>query len=987
MCLSQEGSDKKMLDSGRSEEDDAVMDADEPRNRTRTRWIWAGVLALFGGVLLLWFVREPIARSYVDSLLAERQVDASYRITHFGFREQKLENLVVGDPANPDLLVRKAILRFGWSGSTPGLLGVEADGVRLNVAVRDGKLVLGQLDRLLPEPDGRPFVLPDLYLRLHDARARIDTPGGRIGVAIDGAGRLSNGFSGQLAAISERLELGGCGAVRPTIFLHVATVGGRPALDGPLRMARLRCGAVEVNKPETALDIMLGEDLVSWNGGARFATEAVRSGAYSATALRGRLTFRGDARATDARLRASVTGVRTPDLLPALDATPLAPFANALSEAGRVAARAADIDAALHLGAEQGGRMLRVGPLAIASRGGARLEFAASGRDGIAIRLPDGAMTIDGRLALSGGGLPEAVVNLAGHGGTVHMRPWQVPGGRLLLEQVRFDRGGLRGRLLIDGPLGDDGRIEGLALPLDMRRTAEGRMVLNPGCSPLSFRALSLAGIEAGPTRLTLCAPASGLGEGVVVEAPALAGTLGDESLRIGAASLRFDARRQAFVLASLAVRLGDSRLDVARIDGGVAGGHFAGASGKLEAVPLLISEGNGTWTLEKGALRLGGRIAVDDANSDARFYRLNGEDVVLTVKDGAIAVTGTLRSPISPQTVTHVRIDHDLGQGSGRALLDVPGLRFAPDLQPENLTRLTLGVVANVNGAVKGQGRIYWDRNGVRSDGDFSADSIDLAAAFGPVSRLSGKIHFSDLLEMVTPPGQEVRLGEVNPGVAVIDGVVRYQLLPGQVVRIESGRWPFSGGQLLLDPTTLDFGRPSERPLTFRIEGMDSALFVEQFDFRNISVSGVFDGVLPMVFDAQGGRIENGRLVVRKGGGTVAYVGPLSNEDLGRFAGMAFDALKSIRYDNLAIEMNGSLDGELVSRVLFNGVNKAPVGEKRELVKRFTNLPFRFNITITAPFRSLLNSAQAINDPRGLVQGALERERAAALVQQGFSR
>ena len=108
--------------------------------------------------------------------------------------------------------------------------------------------------------------------------------------------------------------------------------------------------------------------------------------------------------------------------------------------------------------------------------------------------------------------------------------------------------------------------------------------------------------------------------------------------------------------------------------------------------------------------------------------------------------------------------------------------------------------------------------------------------------------------------------------------------------------------------------------------------------------------------------------------------MGELSNEKLGRFAGMAFDALKSIRYDNLAIELDGSLDGEIVSRVIFNGVNKAPVGEKEAtgFTKQLTGLPFRFNIRISAPFRSLINSAQSINDPRGLVSDAIARQRAA---------
>ena len=82
-------------------------------------------------------------------------------------------------------------------------------------------------------------------------------------------------------------------------------------------------------------------------------------------------------------------------------------------------------------------------------------------------------------------------------------------------------------------------------------------------------------------------------------------------------------------------------------------------------------------------------------------------------------------------------------------------------------------------------------------------------------------------------------------------------------------------------------------------------------------------------------------------------------------FAKLAFDALKAMRYDALAVDLDGALDGELVSRVLFNGTNQTPSEARGGLLAQLTGLPFRFNITIRAPFRGLLNSVQAFSDPR----------------------
>ncbi|MGH6782912.1 MAG: YdbH domain-containing protein, partial [Sphingomonadaceae bacterium] len=319
---------------------------------------------------------------------------------------------------------------------------------------------------------------------------------------------------------------------------------------------------------------------------------------------------------------------------------------------------------------------------------------------------------------------------------------------------------------------------------------------------------------------------------------------------------------------------------------------------------------------------------------------------------------------------VAAVDIVHDLGAGAGKAVIDVANLRFGEALQPDSLTPLALGVVANVRGAVTGRGEIRWSGEGVTSSGVFRTQNTDLAAAFGPVTAATGEIRFTDLLGLVSAPGQRMYLGELNPGIAVLNGYIDYQLVADQKVRIEGGRWPFAGGELILDPTILDFGVEKERRLTFRVEGLDAAQFINQFQLKDINVTGIFDGTIPMIFDQHGGRIEGGRLVVREAGGTLAYVGQVSNENLGTFGSMAFDALKSIKYNRLAIELNGPLDAEMVTQVRFTGTNQGTVDVAAgSMTRQFMGLPFIFNITIKAPFRGLLNTARSFTDPSLLIR------------------
>lgn len=1003
----------------------------------------AGVIAVaLAGV---WSQRTSIATGFIDRELVRRGVPATYRITRFGIGGQRLEQIRIGDPAHPDLTAERADVRIAIGLNGPEVRAVSASGVRLFGRLVDGKLSLGAIDRLLPPPTGAPFTLPDLDVTLRDARMLLKTAGGPVGIAVEGTGRLSDGFTGRMAATTSRLDVAGCTITDGRAFVNMAIVERRPALDGPVSARSIACpeNAVRIEAPSLAVDVELSAALDRWTGGAGIEVRSTRQGRSSLDGVTGRIEFAGTSQATGGDINIAARRLATVGIgggragfkgqyrigrvsrvmgdlrlvnASADDAsrrailaagvtgsgTPAGPIARVIADAGARAAGRFDAAASIDLVRQGSAGTLRLARISAASASGATL--VATQGAGLGIDWPSGAIRVDGRLAIAGGGMPTVDAALAQAGvdapirGLVRVADYRADDAVLRLTPIRFDAAPGASRfttiLSLDGPVAS-GRIQGLTLPITGRLGHGGSFVVNAGCAPLTFDHLSLSGLEVGRSVMRLCPDGRGVlyrgtqggtrGAGRIA-GPKLSGTLGGSPVTITAGALRFDIAGPDFVADRLAVGLGpaDGRttLDIDRFAGsfvtGGMGGRFAGLSGQIVNVPLLMSEGAGYWRLIGEKLSVAGDVLrVADAAAEPRFNPLVSRNVVLSLVDNVIDTTGTLVEPETGSQVTDVVIRHDLNQGAGTATLDVPGVTFGPALQPEKLTRLTLGVVANVKGTVSGRGEIGWNRQESSSTGTFRTEGMDLAAAFGPVSGLSTTVRFDDLLGLHTPPGQVATVREINPGIAVRDGIIRYQLLRDQRVKIEGGRWPFSGGELLLDPTLLDFSGPSERRLTFHVTGMDAAQFIEQFDFKNIAVTGTFDGILPMIFDERGGRIVGGRLVVRKGGGTLAYVGEVSNADLGTWGKLAFDALKSMRYRALTIELDGALDGELVSRVLFDGTNQTPheAIAKNGLLSQFSNLPFRFNITIRAPFRGLLNSAQSLNDPRGLIRQALPRQ------------
>ena len=1010
------------------------MDAQEVETplirRFKKRRIFSAALLLLLVLLAIaWWQRYRLADNFVKDQITSRDINASYEIDEIGLRTQRLKNVVLGDPANPDLTAKVVEIDIIIGFGTPTIRAVRATGVRLRGQYLGDKLSFGELDKFMDPKSTEPFTFPDFNLQLKDALLSMATPWGGIGASIEGSGHLRNRFDGRLVVRSPKLDGGGCLAALPRFDGALRIRDSQPELDGPLAAARVDCKAQGVALAAPALKgkVKLSKTFDNWVGDLGFAAKTARLSSEQLNAPSGKLSFFGDKKRTEfdlalvkagyggssvaikklsgnangnigfgnnglaisARGDAQIGGGSVPasmlagisGLARGTKSTPVGPIIAGLEPALRTALRSFEGQLGFDFatGPERAYN-LAINDLNLSSQSGARISQFGP------VIVSQGRLSGPLSLSLSGGGLPNANLALRQQGfgwaGTLALAPYATGGASISLPKLAFTGGAggpwrFNGQATLTGPL-MGGQIEGLSLPVD-GAYGDGRFSMMTGCRDVRFARFQTGALTLPATSFQAC-PQNGAilqvagGETrMVFTSPKIVarGSLGSTPLAFEGGNVRFDLD-SGFAASNVSVDLGPpdalTQFTMASLGGRFTGG--SGLSGTLEDgagqignVPLLIEAVNGNWGWNNSVLTLDGMANVSDAEQVDRFKTMAIPNMQIALENSIITAIGYLAEPKTGIRVADVDIRHELNSSTGRALLAVDALTFGDRLQPEMLTPLTLGAIANVEGSVSGDGIIEWDSKGVRSRGKFGTNGIDFAAAFGPVTGLSTEVNFTDLLGMETAPGQVAKIAVVNPGVPAFDGRLQYRLLADQKVQIEGGRWPFYGGELILEPTILDFDIKAKRELTFRLVGLDAEKFLAGYELENLRVSGVFDGTLPMVFDAEGGRIIGGSLTSRPGGGEVSYLGQLSYEEMGTFANFAFEALRSIRFEEMQIGVEGNIAGEVVTQVKFRGLQQGSGAKRNFITKQLAKLPLEFNVRIEAEFLTLIGSLRALYD------------------------
>ena len=643
--------------------------------RKRWRVTLAATLFLAFGMVFLWSQRERIADDVVADQLEAYDIPATYRVESIGPDQQVLTDIVIGDPARPDLTIKRAVVRLRYGFGLPSIGVVELTGARLYGSYRDGKLSFGSLDPLVFAESDQPPGLPDLDLTLVDGRALMETDFGPVGVFAEGKGWLPGGFAGQIAATAPQLAASGCEVAGATLYGALTTATGQASFKGPVRLRQLSCPDADVVLDGSAVTLAAtasptferfdakgqldlgqlsaagaslartgGEIEASLTGegiDARFALEG--TGLKHAQASLAGLSFEGAMRARDGFQRITLDG----------------------SFAGRGLAPGAGLDAALASLAQSSEGTL-VAPLVAKARAALtralpdstlEADFSlrrsgqlttvtvpsgfvrSAGGDTLAsfsrVRVAMGETSLprlSGNVVTGGADLPRIagrMERLAGGNSAFRFRMEDYAAGasrlgipELYIAQGRDGSLGFSGAVTASGPL-PGGSAQGLRVPVSGSFASSGALRVWPRCTEVAFDRLALASLELDRRRLTVCPGPSGA---IVSGRPG--------NLQIAAGLTRLDLTGR---LAGTPIRLAS----------GPVGFAWPGALAAREIdVTLGPDESASRFTIsdiaaQLGGAGIGGTFAGADVTLAAVPLDIRAADGAWTLEDGVLALSG----------------------------------------------------------------------------------------------------------------------------------------------------------------------------------------------------------------------------------------------------------------------------------------------------------------------------------------------------------
>lgn len=350
------------------------------------------------------------------------------------------------------------------------------------------------------------------------------------------------------------------------------------------------------------------------------------------------------------------------------------------------------------------------------------------------------------------------------------------------------------------------------------------------------------------------------------------------------------------------------------------------------------------------------GRVRIHPQSEDGLSLPVVPISGDLIFVDGAFTGDATTSLPQAPETPIQVQYRFEDGLGAAEVIID--RLTFRPDgLQPQDLSPTLRGKIAQVEGPIDAHlSMSFGGDSPVSGTGTVTLDNLSLGTAPGPVTGLSGTVELTSLFPVLTAPDQQLRVGSFNPGYSLEDGELTYTLVTDGV-SIASAIFPLGDGSVSFDPFLWTYGAQENRVI-LRVSGVEVGEFLEDTADGRLQISGLLEGTIPVVVRGIDVLVEEGRLEVKDGGVIQYQGGDIADALPNEHASHAIEALRNFTYDELFLNIDGPLDGEVTLGMAFTGSNPDVLYD----------VPFQFDVAVKG---ELFNIARSFN-PNALQQRAL---------------
>lgn len=319
-----------------------------------------------------------------------------------------------------------------------------------------------------------------------------------------------------------------------------------------------------------------------------------------------------------------------------------------------------------------------------------------------------------------------------------------------------------------------------------------------------------------------------------------------------------------------------------------------------------------------------------------------------LQPQEGRVAFSARLSDSLGRVTLT-AEGRHDPGNGSGHADVALQPVTFRPGgLQPRNLLPDLPQPPQGVTGSLAMNGRLAWDRGGLRPDLDVLVKDVDTRVGDVALRKINSVVKLTGLSPPASPPGQLLAVGLIDAGVPLTNGQVQFHLAGGRLV-VERARTELAGGLLSVGEVVLEAGTTQPQRFSLEVSGLDLGRLVEHADLDGLTATGRLAGNVPLALRGDHVVIEDARLI-SVDAGAVRYrpQKPPAFFDADESTRLVLKAFDNFEYDKLTMTLNGTIGGELTASMHITGSNPSLYG----------GYPIEFNLNLGGKLDRIIDDA-----------------------------